>query len=79
MKCPKCGEACERDSVHNGIAMLFGPYGCPQCKWSESEEYDFSTDKNPIDERGGVSDQYGGYYPPGSLTALAHARRKAAQ
>lgn len=70
MKCPKCNNDCCRDEVHNGVAMLYGPYGCPNCYWSESEEYDLSTGKNPLDEKGGAIDQYGNYHPPGSIRAI---------
>lgn len=41
MDCPKCGKQCGRDEVHNGVAMLYGPWGC-MCGWSEWEEYDMS-------------------------------------
>lgn len=71
MECPKCHAECQCDSVHNGVALIYGPYGCPQCGWSENDEYDLSTGKSPVDERGGVIDQYGGYHPPGSLKAVA--------
>lgn len=77
MQCPKCGEdGCERDSVDVGVGVIHGPYGCP-CGWSEAEEYDLSTGRDPVDDKGGVIDQYGGYHPPGSFRALAyrHARR----
>lgn len=47
--------------------MLYSPYGCPNCAWSEWEEYDLSTGKNPITETGGMIDQYGSYHPPGSF------------
>jgi len=67
--CPKCGTECHRDSVDIGVGVMHGPWGCPGCAWSESEEYDLSTGKNPVDEKGGVIDQYGGYHPPGSPSA----------
>ena len=34
MKCPKCGDDCERDSVDVGVGIIHGPYGCPSCAWS---------------------------------------------
>ena len=43
--------------------MLYGPWGCPNCSWSEDPEYDFSDGRSKVDEKGGVMDQYGGYYP----------------
>ena len=72
MKCPKCGALCDRDMVHVGVGVLFGPYGCEYCGWSEDEEYDLSTGKDPVDEKGGAIDQWGGYHPPGSTMALAY-------
>jgi hypothetical protein len=68
MRCPKCNTECARNAVHDGVAMLYGPWGCPGCAWSEWAEYDLSTGKDPRDERGGMIDQYGGYHPPGSFT-----------
>jgi len=32
--CPDCGGDCDRDSTHNGLARLYGPWGCV-CGWSE--------------------------------------------
>lgn len=71
MKCPKCGEDCCRDSVDVGVGIMHGPWGC-SCGWSESEEYDLSSGKSPVDEKGGVIDQYGGYHPTGSPLALSY-------
>lgn len=42
MKCPNCNEFCSRDSVDNGVALLYGPWGC-ECGWSEEEEYNQLT------------------------------------
>jgi hypothetical protein len=70
--CPKCGAECHRDSVDVGVGIIDGPYGCPGCGWSEDSEYDLSEGKDPVDERGGAIDQYGGYHPPGSSMALAY-------
>ena len=71
MKCPKCNEECERDSVDIGVGIIHGPYGCPCCGWSEDSDYDLSGDKEALDEKGGAIDQYGGYWPPGSARAMA--------
>ncbi len=49
---------------------------CPRGGWSEDDEYDLSDGKNPVDERGGAIDQYGGYHPPGSSMALAYRLAK---
>lgn len=56
-KCPRCGEECRRDKVHNGVAWLYGPWGC-ECGWSEWEEYDQSKAEQPDD---GHIDQWGGF------------------
>jgi hypothetical protein len=38
MKCPRCGNECERDEVDNGVGMQpAGPWGCPACHWVEGE------------------------------------------
>lgn len=72
-KCPKCGcEEIYRDEVDIGVGRIAGPYGCPQCGWSQDEEYDLSDGRSPIDENGGAIDQYGGYHPAGSITAAAY-------
>lgn len=67
--CPKCGERCDRDSVDVGVGVIHGPYGCACCGWSESEEYDLSGGRDPLDDKGGAIDQWGGYHPPGSARA----------
>lgn len=67
--CPCCGEQCERDSVHNGVAMLYGPYGCSSCGYSEWPEYDCREewargeakleDGHALDPRGGLTPNRG--------------------
>jgi hypothetical protein len=76
MKCPKCGGHCDRDSVDVGVGTIYGPYGCGECAWSEDSEYDLSNGKDPVDDKGGAIDQYGGYHPPGSSRALAYRLAK---
>jgi hypothetical protein len=76
MNCPKCETPCTRESIHNGIGLLFGPFGCPGCGWSEYEEYDLSDGRDPLDEKGGVLDQWGVYYPSGNSVALAYRLAK---
>lgn len=73
MICPKCSSECHRDSVDVGVGIIYGPYGCPSCGWSEYPEYDLSDGQSPVNEKGGVIDQYGGYYPPKSSVALTYA------
>lgn len=71
--CPKCGcDELWRDEVDVGVGIIYGPWGCPDCGWSESEQYDLSEGRDPIDEKGGVTDQFGGYYPPENSVALAY-------
>lgn len=67
-ECPKCGEECDRDSVDVGVGVIHGPYGCASCGWSEDPEYDLSAGRDPVDEKGGAIDQWGGYHPPGRVT-----------
>jgi len=59
MKCPNCGsEEVWRDEVDVGVGVIYGPYGCADCGWSESAKYDAS--EQPLDE--GL-DQWGGFTP----------------
>ena len=62
MACPNCGEECGRDSVDNGVAVLYGPWGC-YCGWSESADYNVLTGPR-LDEHGYQVDQWGGLTPP---------------
>lgn len=70
--CPKCSGETYRDSVDVGVGVIYGPAGCIECGWSESESYDLSDGRDPVDEKGGAIDQFGGYHPPGSSMALAY-------
>ena len=63
MNCPKCGGHCDRDSVDVGVGVIHGPWGCEECRWSEDSEYDLSDGRSSFDEKGGMIDQYGSYYP----------------
>jgi hypothetical protein len=64
MTCPKCSTQTFRESCHNGIMMIYGPYGCPECGWSENPEYDCSH--GPIvTENGSIIDQWGMLTPAG--------------
>ena len=63
MKCPKCDCECQRDEVDIGVGVQFGPYGCPQCGWSQDPEYDLSEDQSPFTDEGHVKDPYGGITP----------------
>jgi hypothetical protein len=65
MKCPKCNEECYRDEVDvmgPGYPKMTGPYGCPNCGWSEDPDYDLSGGKTSQTPSGTI-DQYGGFTP----------------
>ena len=68
---PQLRDALEKIMVCAECALL---HGCAACGWSESEEYDLSDGKDPVDENGGAIDQWGGYHPPGSSMAYRLAR-----
>lgn len=71
--CPKCSnDDLHRDEADVGVGIIYGPWGCPACGWSEYSEYDLSDGRSAVDERGGAIDQYGGYHPPGSSMAEAY-------
>ena len=72
MLCPNCREdECTRDRVDVGVGVIEGPWGCPSCGWSSDSKYDFSSGRSRLDPRGGVLDQWGGYWPAGSAVARA--------
>jgi len=63
MQCEKCGDDCIRDDVDVGVGVIYGPYGCSSCGWSESPEYDSSKGPSPkqiehpeyfVDPQGGM-------------------------
>ena len=71
--CGNCGEdGCWQESVDIGVGVIYGPKGCPVCGWSEDDEYNLAKRESALDEKGGAIDQWGGYHPPGSLTAKAY-------
>lgn len=53
--CPSCGGPLSRDSVHNGLALLHGPWGCGSCGWSEYADVGYRD--------GGYYDALGGFTP----------------
>jgi|GEM_PF-2889924 len=61
MKCPKCSEDCQRDEADVGVRIVYGPWGCPGCGWSEEAEYDLSTGAKSNEY--GTLDQFGGLIP----------------
>jgi hypothetical protein len=58
-RCPKCNEECYREEADIGVGVIHGPWGCPNCRWSEDPNYDQT---NPDHEP--HTDQYGGKYNP---------------
>lgn len=61
-KCPSCGGSdLRRDEVHNGVCMLYGPFGCADCGWSEDSRYDCQD--GPIENEWGTINQYGNLFP----------------
>jgi hypothetical protein len=38
MNCPKCNAECIRDEVDIGVGVQYGPWGCPECGWSQQDE-----------------------------------------
>ena len=61
--CPRCRETeLYRDSVDVGVGIIHGPYGCPNCGWSENEAYDLEKGGG-LQEDGSYLDPYGGLWP----------------
>jgi len=60
MDCPNCGGECWRTQVDIGVGVISGPYGCPNCGWSEWSEYDARDGLQVID--GWTYDQWGAMY-----------------
>lgn len=68
--CHECGGETHQDIVDVGVGIICGPRGCVECGWSEDDEYNMLDPENrKPDARGGYRDQYGGYYPAGSMYA----------
>lgn len=58
MDCPVCGDECWRDEVDVGVGVIYGPYGCSSCGWSEADLADL-REQYPgmyVDPQGGVHD-----------------------
>lgn len=77
--CPNCGSGeVWRDSANVGVGIIYGPYGCAECGWSEDDTYDLSKEgRDALNEDGSVTDQFGTHYPAENSVALAY--RLAAQ
>lgn len=39
MRCPECGEPCDRDEVDVGVGVIHGPWWCPDCGWATPDDY----------------------------------------
>ena len=61
-KCEKCGEDCYRDEVDVEVGIIYGPWGCSVCGWSEHPEYDRSEGTSPAqaEDPEWYVDQFGG-------------------
>jgi len=60
-RCPNCGDDCWRDEADVGVGIMYGPWGCPSCGWSEWAEYNQLN--GPTSTGGYATDQWGGLYP----------------
>lgn len=65
MNCPECGAKCGRDEVDVGVGLIYGPWGCWDCGWSEESKYDLRDGPRFDEETGGEFDQFGGLTPKG--------------
>ena len=52
--CPECGKVCFRDHVDVGVGIMYSPWGCPACGWSEDPHFSHNPDPH-IDSRGGYT------------------------
>jgi hypothetical protein len=59
--CPNCkDDNLWRESADVGVGVIYGPYGCATCGYSEDETYNLasglktSADGSPVDQFGGV-------------------------
>jgi len=62
MNCPKCSEPCGREQADVGVGIIYGPYGCPVCGWSEWRQYDRSEgpSEKQMEHPDWYVDQWGG-------------------
>jgi hypothetical protein len=56
--CPYCDSLCDREHVDVGVGVIYGPWGCSHCGWSEYPEYD-SREGIRRDGEDRVFDQFG--------------------
>jgi hypothetical protein len=62
-ECPECKAECWRESCDVGVGVITGPWGCPECGWSEDDRYDLRNGPKKTDA-GYTLDQFGGATPP---------------
>lgn len=55
MNCPKCEGECVRDEVDVAVGIIYGPWGCYSCGWSEDPRYDRSEGPSPEQIKAGNS------------------------
>ena len=70
MHCPECGGHCYQESADIGVGIIYGPNGCEECGWSDWPEYNQRENPKPH------TDQFGGYYPPRTLTKALDAEAR---
>lgn len=72
--CPRCDEReLWRESADVGVGVIYGPYGCPCCGWSESEEYDLQKGGG-VQPDGSYLDPFGGLTPSTNPIAIMLAQ-----
>lgn len=70
-QCPKCGNTdLYRESADVGVGIIYGPFDCPSCGWSEEEAYDVSEGRKYTEE-GYMLDSFGGATPPCGIGYIA--------
>jgi hypothetical protein len=60
MNCPKCCASCECDEVDVGAKIIYGPWSCLECGWSEEEYYDSSNGIPKAQKYSNTPHPYGG-------------------
>lgn len=55
--CPECGESCDRGEVDVGVGVIYGPWGCYSCGWSE-----YDRRQAELDHPGWYCDPTGGLH-----------------
>lgn len=73
--CPKCGDKCWREDVDVGVGIIYGPWGCSSCGWSEYDKYDLSKGGG-VQEDGSYVTPQGVLYPKDSPVAKAMKEMK---